>query len=194
MDVGFAFLRSRLAIPAAPALAALLLIGSSGAALAVKAGPDTVQCNGKCEACAEFEVAGDGTKRCVKCGVAPQCLGGNDPGLSSDFTEMVDLHNKYRGGQCGSLTWSQELATAAQAWASQSPKRIRRGPSTPIADMAKASLGASLFQARAPSISVRRGQELQVPGSSLEQGRRPLRPPRMEGQQANRLRRRPLRK
>ena len=122
MDVGFAFLRSRLAAPAALALAALLLIGSSGAALAVKAGPDTVQCNGKCEACAEFEVAGDGTKRCVKCGVAPQCLGGNDPGLSSDFTEMVDRHNKYRGGQCGSLTWSQELATAAQAWASQCTK------------------------------------------------------------------------
>ena len=100
-------------------LAALMLAASGGAALAVKAGPDTVQCNGNCQACIESEVAGDGTKRCVKCGIAPSCLGNPaDPGLTSDFTEIVQKHNAYRATHCApALTWSQQVATTAQQWA-----------------------------------------------------------------------------
>src|SRR5262245_29902680 len=99
------------------ALAGLFLMAWSGAALAVKGSAATVTCSGHCETCLECEGMPEGGCRCVKCGVDPQCLGG-DPGLSSDFTEMLKAHNGYRGRHgTPALSWSDDLAKGAQDWA-----------------------------------------------------------------------------
>jgi uncharacterized protein YkwD len=115
--------KSLRAIPAAGALAGLMLIASGGPALSVLAGPETQTCNGKCEACIEMEHTDKGD-RCVKCGVDPKCLGNTgDPGLTSDFTTAVNQHNSYRGQQCAAaLTWSADLAAGAQTWANACTK------------------------------------------------------------------------
>jgi len=99
-------------------VALAIVLWSSDPALAVKASPPTVTCTGNCQSCLEAEVGADG-ERCVKCGVDPKCIGNpGDPGLSSDFTAMVQAHNNYRQEQCaGALNWSPELAAAAQKWA-----------------------------------------------------------------------------
>jgi uncharacterized protein YkwD len=106
------------------ALAGLMLIGPAGSALAVKASPPTVSCTGQCEACIEMEHTDSGD-RCVKCGVAPNCLGNpGDAGLSSDFTTIVNAHNAYRSQHCApALTWSAQLAAGAQAWANACTKQ-----------------------------------------------------------------------
>jgi hypothetical protein len=92
------------------ALTSLLLGWSTGAALAVVGTPPTVTCDAvQCQTCIECE-NDKGACRCLKCGVAPQCLG-SDPGLPSDFTEMLKAHNNYRA-QHGTpaLSWSPQLA------------------------------------------------------------------------------------
>jgi uncharacterized protein YkwD len=112
----------RPAILASGAFAALMWLGSSGPALAVIGTPPTVQCTGKCEACEEAEVQPDGSHRCVKCGVDPNCVSG-DAGLSSDFTTILNMHNQFRKQQCaGPLTWSSDLAKGAQDWANACTK------------------------------------------------------------------------
>ena len=97
---------------------ALLIVGSH-TAFAVQASPPTVTCTGHCQSCLEAEVGAQG-ERCVKCGIDPKCIANpGDPGLSSDFTAVVKAHNNYRNGQCADpLTWSSDLASAAQRWAS----------------------------------------------------------------------------
>ncbi|TFG89071.1 MAG: hypothetical protein E4H18_00935 [Hyphomicrobiales bacterium] len=93
-------------------LGSLLLAASSGAAMAVKASAPTVTCTGQCEACIEMEQG----NRCVKCGLAPECI--SDPGLSSDFTAMLTATNAYRARHCApALSWSPQLAKGAQDWA-----------------------------------------------------------------------------
>ena len=93
---------------ATAALTAAMLSGSGGKAFAVVGTPETAQCTGKCETCIEYEVAKDGTQRCLKCGIAPNCLGNpGDPGLTSDFTDIVKEHN------CANpLTWSPTAAAS----------------------------------------------------------------------------------
>jgi uncharacterized protein YkwD len=104
------------------AIAALVFIASSDPSFAVVGTPPTVTCNGQCEACLEAEVAPNGSKRCLKCGIDAACMQGGDPGLSSDFTEMLNDHNAYRAQQCaGKLSWSGQLAQAAQAYARTCP-------------------------------------------------------------------------
>lgn len=113
----------RLSIAILPAtigvVVALLVLGSPRAALAVKADAPTVTCTEKCQKCLEVEVSPGGGERCVKCGIDPQCLGDtSDPGLTSDFTDIVKRHNEHRKEQCaGPLTWSPQIAATAQQWA-----------------------------------------------------------------------------
>lgn len=99
-------------------LAGFLFLGSSDSALAVLSTPPTVACTGQCQTCIEFEAI-EGGSRCTKCGIAPECLGDpNDPGPTSDFTEILNAHNRYRSKHCApALTWSPELAKGAQEWA-----------------------------------------------------------------------------
>jgi pathogenesis-related protein 1 len=98
-------------------LAVHLLAAMPGAARAVNASPPTVQCRGHCETCLEMEGGAGQAPRCVKCGVDPQCLGG-DPGQAADQTAMLKAHNGYRGRHgTPPLTWSADLARAAQQWA-----------------------------------------------------------------------------
>jgi hypothetical protein len=88
-----------------------------GAALAVVGTPPTAVCTGPCNACLESEVAPNGEKRCVKCGVDPNCSA--DPGLASENTEILKAHNGYRATHgTPALTWSKDLALGAQQWAS----------------------------------------------------------------------------
>lgn len=95
---------------------ALVLAGSSGSALAVKASPPDATCTAPCETCIEMEHSSGGD-RCVKCGPDPKCLGG-DPGLAGDFTELLKAHNRYRARHgTPDLKWSPELAEGAQQWA-----------------------------------------------------------------------------
>jgi uncharacterized protein YkwD len=96
------------------------LVGSTDTALAVKAGPGPVSCTGHCETCIEFSGPDN---VCQKCGIDPKCLGG-DPGLSSDFTEMLNAHNGYRARHgTPPLSWSPELAKGAQDWANACTKQ-----------------------------------------------------------------------
>jgi uncharacterized protein YkwD len=105
-------------------LAALALVAWAGPVLAVIGTPETQVCDKPCEACIESEMMPGGGSRCVKCGIDPKCLGNpGDPGLTSDFTDMVKSHNQYRGTQCaGSLSWSQSIANGAQEWANKCTK------------------------------------------------------------------------
>lgn len=98
-------------------IAAAAVIVAPDPGLAVKASPPTVTCTGPCQACLEIEGGAAGGDRCVKCGVDPACIGG-DPGLRSELTEMLNVHNERRA-QHGvpALIWSAALATGAQAWA-----------------------------------------------------------------------------
>ena len=114
---------------ATAALVAAMLSGSGGKAFAVVGTPETAQCTGKCETCIEYEVAKDGTQRCLKCGIAPNCLGNpGDPGLTSDFTDIVKEHNNGRKDNCANpLTWSPTAAASAQQYASTCPSNGQGG-------------------------------------------------------------------
>jgi hypothetical protein len=82
-----------------PLVAATVLATATGNSYAVVASPPTVTCTGQCETCLEME-GGPGGGRCVKCGIAPNCLGNPaEAGLSSDFTTILNAHNGYRGQQ-----------------------------------------------------------------------------------------------
>jgi len=110
------------------AIAALAFVSFGTPALAVKASPPTAVCNGQCESCLEAEVDPNGNQRCVKCGIDAACMQGGDPGLSSDFTEMLSDHNGFRAQQCaGPLAWSGSLAQAAQAYANSCPSNGNGG-------------------------------------------------------------------
>lgn len=108
-------------------LVLMLLAAAPRPALAVMASPPTVQCTGHCEACLESEVVPGQGPRCVKCGVDPKCLG-SDPGQASDQTTMLKAHNNYRAAHgTPALTWSADLAKAAQDWASACTKKHSPG-------------------------------------------------------------------
>lgn len=98
------------------ALLSPLLIAPPDFALAVSATPPAVTCTGHCETCLEYSGA---SNTCQKCGVDPACLGNpGDPGLSSDFTQMLNAHNSRRAlHRVPALSWSPELAKGAQQWA-----------------------------------------------------------------------------
>ena len=113
------------------ALAGLLLIAPPRSAYAVKASAPTCEYGGNtCKTCEEFEVdPQSGGKRCTKCSQADlRCLarrrqnaggGGGDGGLFADAQALLNAHNGYRAKHCvPNLTWSADLAAAAQAWAS----------------------------------------------------------------------------
>jgi uncharacterized protein YkwD len=141
---GLRHLTSRIATLEAAAVAVLLF--ASHSAHAVIGTPPTVTCDAaQCQTCIECE-NNNGACRCLKCGIDPQCLG-SDPGLSSDFTEMLKTHNNYRA-QHGTpaLSWSQQLAKQSQDWANactpepNNPARFAHSPGA-----WKAGYGENLF-------------------------------------------------
>ena len=89
---GYAFSSAAIGV-----LGAVVLLDSSGAALAVKASPPTVPCAGRCQICAEMESTPTGG-RCVKCGIDPSCS--PNAGLSPEASEFLDAHNAYRSKHC----------------------------------------------------------------------------------------------
>jgi uncharacterized protein YkwD len=110
------------------ALTALCLIEPSRSALTVIASAPTCEYGGNtCKTCEEFEVDPQtGSKRCTKCQVDLKCQASHrmmrehweGGGLSADAQAFLNSHNGYRAKHCvPPLTWSADLAAAAQAWA-----------------------------------------------------------------------------
>ncbi len=108
------------------ALATVFSAALPSLAFAVVGTPPTAQCTGPCNACIEAEVLPGGGERCVKCGVDPKCSA--DPGLAEENTELLKAHNAYRAKHgTPALTWSGDLARAAQIW----PSACSKDPKNP---------------------------------------------------------------